>query len=250
MSLRAELLMIFAKAPVPGRVKTRLAPAFAGAFARAGAPADAGFEAVARLHAAFVADVVERHTRVAAQRADREVVLYAAPEVGAGAADAFLCGLGVPVVPQSGSELGERMCAAFAEALGRFERVVILGTDSPSLAPARVDAAFEALGRAPVVIGPADDGGYYLLGLRGAVPPIFDGPRWGGDRVFADTVCRLQGAGCRYEVLEPAFDVDRPEDLVHLEAALAELARTGGAVPWRTAAALAALRASGGADAP
>ena len=208
--------MIFARAPEVGRVKTRLIPAL-------------GPEAACALHAACVLDVCERHGRTAPP--GREVVLWRADRPDA----PFWAQVGLPQRDQAGADLGARMAAAFAAELARAERVVILGTDSPTLEPSRVDEAFAALDGAEVVIGPADDGGYYLLGARGGVPPVFRGPAWGTERVFADTVDLLRAAGVRYERLEACFDVDRPSDLQRLRDTVAHLVRTGGAVPERVA---------------
>ena len=101
--------------------------------------------------------------------------------------------------------------------------------------PERVDAAFAALDRADVVLGPALDGGYYLIGAKEQVPPCFDGPQWGGERVLGDTIDLIEGAGLRYERLEPCFDVDHPADLERLRGALAGLHRSFAAYPTRVA---------------
>ncbi len=211
-----EVLIIFARAPVVGGVKTRLIPAL-------------GAEGACALHTACVLDVCERHARAAPPH--REVVVWRAGEPDA----PFWAQLGLPQRDQAGPDLGVRMAAALAVELSRATRVVILGTDSPTLDPARVDDAFRALDRVDVVLGPAEDGGYYLLGARGGVPPVFHGPSWGGDRVLADTLDLLTAAGLRYERVEACFDVDRPADLVRLRAAVAHLFQTGGVVPARVA---------------
>lgn len=211
-----EVLIIFARAPVVGGVKTRLIPAL-------------GAEGACALHTACVLDVCERHARAAPPH--REVVVWRAGEPDA----PFWAQLGLPQRDQVGRDLGARMADAFAAEFSRAARVVILGTDSPTLEPERVNQAFRALDRVDVVVGPADDGGYYLLGARDRVPPVFLGPDWGGERVLADTLHLLTAAGLRYERLEACFDVDRPADLVRLRAAVAHLVQTGGVVPARVA---------------
>lgn len=197
--MSARRLMVFAKAPVPGRVKTRLASALGEAPA-------------AELHAAFVRDVVRRH-----RRPGRRLTVWRAgdPE------HPLWAELGMPLATQQGPDLGARMHAAFAEELAGDASVVVLGTDSPTLPPALVDAAFDALDEVPVVVGPACDGGYYLLGARGSVPPVFEAMPWGTGQVLTRTLRALQAAGVDYRLLPFWYDVDRPEDLDLLRAHLA-----------------------------
>ena len=99
-------------------------------------------------------------------------------------------------------------------------------TDSPTLPPAFVEQAFAELERADVVLGPATDGGYYLLGCR-RLPPIFDGIAWSGSRVLAETVARLSDPAWRLAVLPPWYDVDTPDDWQMLRGHLAALLRAG-----------------------
>jgi rSAM/selenodomain-associated transferase 1 len=211
-----ERLLIFARTPIPGRVKTRLIPAL-------------GASGACEFHRACVLDVAERHRRSAPPGRSVVVVRADAPT------DPFWDEVGGEQTDQHGLDLGARMANALADALRIARRVVIIGTDSPTLPPARIDAAFAALDRVEVVLGPAIDGGYYLIGARDEVPPCFLGPEWGGERVLADTVDLLVRAGLRYERLEPCFDVDHPADLERLHHALADLRRIGGALPARVA---------------
>ena len=194
MSLIEECLVVFAKAPEPGRVKTRLKLP----------PHQA-----AKLHSAFVRDVVERH-----QKVDRSLVVWRAGDLN----HPFWSELSVALAEQPEGQLGTKMRHAFEVELNRSNKVVIVGTDSPSLPPEMVDAAFLALDTHPVVLGPACDGGYYLVGARGPVPDIFpvDMP-WGTESVLRRTLtCLLeQDVSCG---LTPFwYDVDRPEDLLLLQ---------------------------------
>lgn len=218
--MSAEVLMIFARAPEVGRAKTRLVPAL-------------GVEGAAAFQRACILDVCERHSG-----RGREVVVWRAGD----AADPVWGDVGTRLEDQGEGDLGERMAAAFTHELRSAARVVILGTDSPTLAPETVDAAFAALDRVPLVLGPAHDGGYYLLGARDAVPPVFRGPAWGGERVLRDTITQAEAAGLRYELLEAGLDVDRPEDLPRLRSEIEALARRGGPVPRRVARLLGTLR--------
>lgn len=192
-------LMIFAKAPEPGRVKTRLAPALGEAGAAA-------------LHAAFVRDVVARH-----RRPDRRLTVWRAGDLE----DPLWAELDARLETQRGADLGARMRAAFTAELAGDARVVILGTDSPTLPPALVDEAFAALERVPAVLGPACDGGYYLLGLRGGPPPIFEDIAWGTESVLVETLRCIRRVGMGCHLLPFWYDVDRPADLELLRAHLA-----------------------------
>jgi len=191
-----QRLMIFAKAPTPGRVKTRL---------------KLPPETAAALHAAFVRDVVARH-----QRPGRQVTVWRAGDLQHGLWRELVEAHGVSLAVQPSGDLGDRMAAAFSATGVHGDPVVVLGTDSPTLPPALVERAFAALGDRDAVIGPACDGGYVLLGLRGAAttdrsifPP---GLAWGTEAVLPATLDALAARG-DFAVLDPWYDVDRPQDL-------------------------------------
>jgi len=132
------------------------------------------------------------------------------------------------------------MATAFGRELGAGP-VVIIGTDSPTLPPRLVDAAFAALREVDFVVGPACDGGYYLLGAREGVPPVFVGPSWGGPGVLAHTLDSLERARAPYQLLEFWYDVDRPGDLAFLRAHLPALTAAGEPPPRHTLRALEEL---------
>jgi hypothetical protein len=204
----SRVLGLFAKRPVAGQVKTRLAAA-------------ASPEWAARVAAAFLHDTVRRLARVPARR-----VLAFAP-ADAGPDFAALVGDRFALVPQGAGDLGRRMAAFVAAQLADGAgAVVLVGADSPTLPPAFVEQAFDELERADVVLGPATDGGYYLLGCR-RLPPVFDGLAWGSNRVLADTVARLAGPGWRLALLPPWYDVDTPDDWQMLRGHVAALRHAG-----------------------
>jgi hypothetical protein len=106
------------------------------------------------------------------------------------------------------------MAGAFEESFRTGSKAaVIIGGDCPSLTPEVIMAAFARLAENPVVLGPAQDGGYYLIGLSRPMPELFRGIPWGTDRVLADSLAVLQRRGCKPSLLEPLQDIDRPEDL-------------------------------------
>ncbi|MFN7971525.1 MAG: TIGR04282 family arsenosugar biosynthesis glycosyltransferase [Acidobacteriota bacterium] len=190
-------LLTFGKSPVRGEVKTRMQPLL-------------GDDGALALHEALLADAVARMERLAGV-ADGYLYLTA-PAQGI---------FSVPVRVQEGRDLGERLENAFARAFADgYARVCALGLDSPAIEDGAIASAFEKLGDHDLAIGPCDDGGYYLIGLRRMEPAIFRGIAWGGERVFDDTRRIAEGLGRSVAVLPCSFDVDRPEDLARLRGAL------------------------------
>ena len=116
--------------------------------------------------------------------------------------------------PQRGRDVGERMERAFRKAFrDGFDRVVLVGTDCPGLTAAILTRAFRLLDRHPVVLGPAADGGYYLVGLQMPVPAVFRNMPWGTSRVLSRTTRILRSLGIAVASLPQLADIDRPEDL-------------------------------------
>ena len=115
---------------------------------------------------------------------------------------------------QTGLDLGERMAAAFQRNfLAGSDRIVLVGTDCPQLGLVHLEKAFSLLKNHDMVIGPAQDGGYYLLGLRRMVPDLFQNITWGTDLVFSQTMHSAQKAGLNIAELDVLVDVDTPDDL-------------------------------------
>lgn len=181
-------VVLFTRYPEPGRAKTRLIPAL-------------GEDGAAALHRRLA----ER--TLAAVRASG--LPYELRVTGAEPA-AFRAWLGpMDAVPQGDGDLGERLARAAPP-----YPVLFIGADVPDLSANHLRAAADALRGAPAVVGPAEDGGYWLLGLAGAVRGIFDGIAWGTDAVFDQTMIRLRAAGAEPALLACLADCDRPEDLV------------------------------------
>ena len=186
----ARVLGVFAKQPQPGQVKTRLAAATSAAWA-------------AEVARAFLLDTLGRLEQVAAER----LVAFAPAEARSFFAPIVQGRFGL--VAQAEGDLGQRMTDFLAPRLQASPTsVVLVGTDSPDLPVAFVEQAFEALVRADLVLGPAMDGGYYLIGCTGRVPPIFGNIAWGTPRVLEQTIAALQGSGHRLVLLPPWYDVD------------------------------------------
>jgi len=193
-------VIVFARAPEPGKVKTRLIPALSAAGA-------------AELHRRLV-----RHSLGAATGARLgPVELWCAPDTG----DPFFreCErrLGVSLSAQGGGDLGARMRRAFESALARAGRAILVGSDIPALSAQYLRDADQALVRGnEVVIGPAEDGGYVLIGLSRSDPELFRDIPWGGPEVMAETRRRIASLAWRLSELPVLWDVDRPEDLGRL----------------------------------
>jgi rSAM/selenodomain-associated transferase 1 len=202
----SSVLAVFAKNPEPGRVKTRLAKQTTVAFA-------------AQVAAAFLHDTLDRFAELDVQR--WLVHDPAGVDLAAFAQGRWQC------CPQGEGDIGRRLERFATARLGEgAQRVVIIGADSPTLPVQYVDDALGALDQASVVLGPANDGGYYLLGLTGRVPSIFDGIRWGTSNVLRDTVARLDSA-CTLALLPPWYDVDTLDDWRMLQGHVAALRRAG-----------------------
>ena len=115
---------------------------------------------------------------------------------------------------QNGENLGERMLNAFQEGFDEeFEKIVIIGSDCPDISPEIIEDAFDRLDEDDVVIGPSEDGGYYLLGLKKLIPEIFKGISWSTDTVFSETVKVLKQKNLGYGELPTLNDIDTEEDL-------------------------------------
>jgi hypothetical protein len=218
-------LAVMAKEPSPAMVKTRLAPAIG----------DAGRQALAR---AFLLDAVDRLRTVPGLAV---YVSYSPPD----AEHRLAVDLGgTPLFPQRGTDLGERMSNALGDLFERGHRAaILLGTDSPNLPLALVIEAMEALrdGVADLVLGPAQDGGYYLVGLCAPAPDLFRGIPWSTGEVLPATLAAARRLGLRTHPLGAWYDVDTPEDLLRLAHDLAHAPREAADFPRRTAALLRKL---------
>ncbi len=137
-------------------------------------------------------------------------------------------GLGMDAVrQQQGGDLGARMLFALNHGLARYPRVLLVGSDCPELDADYLGRAAAALLQHELVLGPARDGGYVLLGARRPVAPLFADMPWGSDRVLELTLQRARAMGLATALLEPLNDVDRPADLLHWEALRAAGNRSG-----------------------
>lgn len=193
-------IAVFAKAPVAGEVKTRLVP-----------PLEAG-EAAA-LHQWLVRRALQTATRSGA----RNVTLWCAPDHS----HAFFAecerDFRVTLHAQSGADLGERMASAFETLTGNAP-VLLIGSDCPALTEKDLQRAAASLVTHDVVLQPAEDGGYVMVGKRRACPAIFAGIEWGRATVMRETRRRLREEGVTWREMPTRWDVDRPADYERLKA--------------------------------
>jgi uncharacterized protein len=208
--LSRPALIVFCREPVALQSKTRLIGAITPA-------------AAAALSDAFIRDALAKAVAV---RTSRVVIAASAPD-GADSSKYFrrlAHQFDADLFDQGSGSLGRRM----TRALEPFSSggALLIGTDTPSLPIALLDDSIEALRRNRIVIAPSLDGGYYAIGVRGAMPPIFTSIRWGSRTVFAATIARLERDGLPYALGPAWYDVDRWPDVMLLAAHLRMLARS------------------------
>ncbi len=211
-------LIIFAKSPIPGKVKTRLTPYIT--------PAEA-----AELYKAFIVDIIDNAHKLKCE----QVTITYTPS-NAEATLRSICGQSVYYLPQKGDNLGERMKNAFKHSFDKgSERTVIIGTDSPTLPLSYIQKAFDALKEVPVTVGPTFDGGYYLIGLSEQNDAIFDDIDWSTSKVFVQTLTRIQGMSKQLYALPPWYDVDNPDNLEFLRSHIQAMKLSGASdIPDKT----------------
>jgi rSAM/selenodomain-associated transferase 1 len=197
-SAAADVILVFLRVPEPGKVKTRLAKRL-------------GDRAACHLYRQFILAELETLANVG-----KPIRICFHPAGQRARLEGWL-GPGYACWPQSGGTLGERMAAAFQRAFhAGAERAVLIGTDVPDLPDRILREAFHAFQRYPAVIGPATDGGYYLIGFtrQGVVPEIFGHLPWGSETVFPETLRIFEKSGTPVHLLPAWRDIDEYEDLL------------------------------------
>ncbi len=211
-SALSTALVIFAKAPIPGQVKTRLCPPLT--------PDEA-----ATLHGSFVLDTLER-TKVAAAKLKLPIDRYlaCAPSVTHVFFKIMEERQGVKLIDQVGDDLGTRMNQAFQTVFAHgYRQVVLMGTDVPTLPLDHFKQALTSLENQDLVLGPAIDGGYYLIGLKRMAAELFADIPWSTDQVLRLTQEKAARIGLKTSLIHPWRDIDTLTDLeVFIEACAAE----------------------------
>jgi rSAM/selenodomain-associated transferase 1 len=186
---------IFARAPVPGEAKTRLIPLL-------------GAEGAARLQEQLIGAALAKATAVQGAAC----TLWVAGDLSHARVRAAAARHAVPIEPQRGADLGARMLGAMTHTLAQQSGCLLIGTDCPALTTQHLEQAADALATHDVVLGPADDGGYVLIGLRQPRADLFDGIAWGTAEVLQSTRARIARAHLRAWELPSLPDLDTPAD--------------------------------------
>ncbi len=190
------IILVFAKAPIAGTVKTRLVPHLT-------------HQQAAELQQELI------HDRLQMCRSSRlcEVQLWCSPDI-----DHEFFGVcsdlyDINLRQQKGNDLGERMMDAIGKSLASYKKVIIIGTDAPALDAGLIDKAITALNQSQIVMVPAEDGGYVLLGAVAYSDSLLEHVSWGTENVLSHTCRNIDHLNLSYELLDQCWDVDRPEDL-------------------------------------
>ena len=186
------LIQVFCKPPIPGDVKTRLIPTL-------------GEQGACDLYTQMTRHLLDCVKNLPA-------------ELWVTEPHPFFDQFDLPIHRQMGEDLGERMQTTLQSGLESAQRVVLVGTDCPPINADYLTSAIEALATHDMVLGPAEDGGYGLVGVQRQVPDIFSGIPWSTDKVLSETCHRLNTLRCRYALLPTIWDVDVPADLPRFEA--------------------------------
>ncbi len=190
-------LIVVAKRPAPGRTKTRLSPPLTP-------------EQASQLYECFLIDTLEQMRKV--QNAQKVIAFFDEPEYFQRLAPDF------QLIQQEGADLGARLDNALISLLSRgYQRVVIMDSDSPTLPPFYLSQAFALLENgADVSLGPCEDGGYYLIGVRQPVPRLLREVRMSTPTVAADTIALAKEEGLKLSLLPSWYDVDDAASLARL----------------------------------
>ena len=205
--MNRSALGVMVRVPKPGIVKTRLVPPLT-------------HEEAANLYCAFLRDTFDCLSSLA----EKDIHIFYTP-VNKKEELVELIELvpdGAVLTPQKGCDLGERLKNAFETLFEKgYQRVCIIGSDSPDMPPKLIDEAFLTLthGQNPegVVLGPTEDGGYYLIGMVIPFDVLFTGIPWSTERVFTETLKRAEEAGIRVSLIDKWHDIDTPADLAYLK---------------------------------
>lgn len=209
--MNRSALGVMVRVPKPGIVKTRLVPPLT-------------HEEAANLYCAFLRDTFDCLSSLA----EKDIHIFYTP-VNKKEELVELIELvpdGAVLTPQKGRDLGDRLKNAFETLFEKsYQRVCIIGSDSPDMPPKLIDEAFARLEQTPgpegrstgVVLGPTEDGGYYLIGMDSPFDVLFTGIPWSTERVLTETIKRAEEAGIRVSLIDKWHDIDTPADLACLK---------------------------------
>ena len=194
-------LLVFAKAPVPGKVKTRLIPAL-------------GEDGACHFYTEMLSQIVERF----ALSKLCPIHLLCHPDTEHNFIKEISSKLDLQLFPQQGRDLGERMFHASTKALMTYSNVILIGADCPDYSIDYIEKSIDLLEDNDVVIGPAFDGGYVLIGMKRPYKYLFNDIEWSTGTVLQTTMIRIKENNLSCALLPPLNDIDRPEDLSFMKA--------------------------------
>jgi hypothetical protein len=195
--LSADALIVFIRNPIPGKVKSRLA-------------AETGVQEAIRVYLRLL----EKTFQLCAYRQENLAIYFS--DMIDGSVLPFI--KKAQFYTQQGENLGERMFSALEFQLQKHNKAVLIGSDCPELSQSILDLAFQLLDSSDIVIGPAADGGYYLIGVKEPADSYFKNISWGSSHVFEQTIERIGKIGKTFSLLPVLRDLDTLEDLKHFEA--------------------------------
>jgi len=201
-------VILFARDPILGQVKTRLSPSLDD-------------ETILKLYTCFVEDSLEKIRQVD----NAKCFVGISPDNHSGFFEGIES-LGMNLFTQQGKDLGDKMRQAFVDRFAEgYKKVVIIGSDSPSLPVSYINKALAS--EKDLVLGPSTDGGYYLIAMSGKVSEVFSGVAWGTKHVLDETLKKIKGERASLELLPIWYDVDSPDDLKFLNTHLKLIAHSG-----------------------
>ena len=206
---------VFAKNPTPNQVKTRLVPTLSP-------------EQAATLYTAFLTDWCETLAKLSGV----DLIIAHTPPAAATDLQALI-GDDAIYIPQMGADLGERLTSATQWAIEHeYTKILLVGSDSPTLPISYISRGFTQLDAQDIVIGPSTDGGYYLIGFSArsvttTVPFVFEDIAWSTADVFEQTLARIRSVKATMGLLPPWYDIDTAEDLAFLSAHLSAMRLAG-----------------------
>ncbi len=192
-----QLLIVFAKAPVEAQCKTRLIPLLGESGATE-----------------FYKDLLQHCLHTVSQLEHTDIALYVTPYTQHPILQQLAEKYSTVLQLQQGKDLGERMYHAMQQELRAYQRVVLIGSDCPCITPDYLEQAFAALQHSELVIGPATDGGYVLIGGQRISPAVFANSRWGSDQVLTQCLHNIHHADYSHQCLPAQQDIDTPEDFL------------------------------------
>jgi len=203
MSKTNKQLIVFIKSPVPGKCKTRLIPFL-----------------TAQQACEFYKSLVTHCINTIDALNDIDIALYIYPDTQHPFIQTLQLKRPLSLHKQQGSNLGDRMHHAIQSALKTYKQCVLIGTDCPVLDAAYINKAFKALHQHDMVLGPAKDGGYVLIGANKIQADLFANINWGSDRVLKQSLNNNNAAGYKTHLLNPLWDIDTPEDYLHYQSTM------------------------------